>query len=50
LKIFQVDKKNIHGIIINKKDESGNKKKKFFRLEERYSREKELYEDTFYIL
>jgi hypothetical protein len=44
------DKKIIHGIIVAKKNQSDSQIGRFFKLEERYDREKELYEDTYHIL
>jgi hypothetical protein len=43
------DKKILHGIIVTKKEDA-DQARKFFKLEERYQREKELYQDTYHIL
>jgi len=48
--IKKEDKKNLHGIMIAKKDKNGELKKKFFRLEKEYKNERELHRDTYPIM
>jgi chromosome segregation ATPase len=42
--------KILHGVIVTKKSGDSSRRRKFFKLEERYDSEKELYEDTYHIL